>query len=125
MQGSTIGVEYIWLVQSRPKLGAWRGDLDRLLLDNETKPARERLTLIRIDFRGAARARLQGSYDAGRRYAKSGVSNAGRRRGSLCAAELCAGPSYSLPGQAQHNITGVKDWTPIEGQTSAPIDSPA
>ena len=35
-------------VQPRPKLGPWKGDLDRLLAANEAKPARERLTLIRL-----------------------------------------------------------------------------
>ena len=34
-------------VQPRPKLGAWTGELERILTANETKAARERLTLIR------------------------------------------------------------------------------
>ena len=35
-------------VQPLPKLGLWRDELDRLLGINEAKPARERLTLIRL-----------------------------------------------------------------------------
>ena len=35
-------------VQPRPKLGAWTGELERILTANETKAARERLTLIRV-----------------------------------------------------------------------------
>ncbi len=35
-------------VQPLPKLGRWRDELDRLLAANEAKPARERLTLIRL-----------------------------------------------------------------------------
>jgi hypothetical protein len=35
-------------VQPLPKLGLWREELDRLLGINEAKPARERLTLIRL-----------------------------------------------------------------------------
>jgi transposase len=61
--------EYMRVVQPRPKLGAWRGDLDRMLSDNEARPARERLTLIRVfeELRGLG---YEGSYDAVRRYAK-------------------------------------------------------
>jgi hypothetical protein len=35
-------------VQPMPKLGAWREQLDGLLAANEVKPARERLTLMRV-----------------------------------------------------------------------------
>ena len=34
--------------QPLPKIGPWRHDLDALLLANERKPPRERLTMIRI-----------------------------------------------------------------------------
>jgi transposase len=57
-------------VQPLPRLGRWRDDLDRLLSTNESKSARERLTLIRIfeELRGLG---YEGGYDAVRRYAKS------------------------------------------------------
>src|ERR1700761_9520356 len=71
--------------QPQPKLGPWRDQLDALLLGNEGKAARERLTLIRI-FEALRGLGYGGSYDAVRRYAKAW--GAGR---SLCAAELCAG----------------------------------
>ena len=56
-------------VQPLPRLGRWRDDLDRLLSSNEAKPARERLTLIRIfeELRGLG---YEGGYDAVRRYAR-------------------------------------------------------
>ena len=56
-------------VQPLPKLGRWKADLDRILSENEAKPARERLTLIRIfeELRGLGYA---GGYDAVRRYAR-------------------------------------------------------
>src|SRR5260370_1080893 len=46
-------------VQPLPKLGRWTTDLDELLARNETKAAREQLTLIRIfeELRGRLRAR--------------------------------------------------------------------
>jgi len=55
--------------QPLPRIDAWREQLDGLLLANEGKPARERLTLIRIfeELRGLG---YEGSYDAVRRYAK-------------------------------------------------------
>src|SRR6202521_590570 len=34
-------------VQPRPKLGAWKAELDQVLTNNLARPARERLTLIR------------------------------------------------------------------------------
>ena len=39
-------------VQPLPKLGCWKAELDRLLAANEAKPARERLTLIRVGASG-------------------------------------------------------------------------
>src|SRR5258708_11652475 len=61
--------EYEREVQPRPKLGRWTDDLDRLLTDNVTKPAREQLTLIRVfeELRGRG---YEGGYDAVRRYAR-------------------------------------------------------
>jgi transposase len=55
--------------QPQPKLGPWRDKLDALLLGNEGKAARERLTLIRI-FEALRGLGYDGSYDAVRRYAK-------------------------------------------------------
>ena len=56
--------------QPLPRIDPWRGQLDGLLLANEGKAARERLTLIRIfeELRGLG---YEGSYDAVRRYAKA------------------------------------------------------
>ncbi len=67
--GATI-FEYARAVQPRPKLGVWGDTLGRMLSDNAAKPARERLTLIRIfeELRGLG---YTGSYDAVRRYAKA------------------------------------------------------
>ena len=50
-------------------LVTWREQLDGLLLENAGKPARERLTLIRI-FEELRALGYEGSYDAVRRYAK-------------------------------------------------------
>jgi transposase len=57
-------------VQPQPKLGRWKADLDRMLVENAAKPQRERLTLIRLfeDLHGLGYA---GGYDAVRRYARS------------------------------------------------------
>lgn len=56
--------------QPRPRIDPWRKQLDDLLLANEGKPARERLTLIRIfeELRGLG---YEGGYDAVRRYTKT------------------------------------------------------
>jgi transposase len=55
--------------QPLPRIDPWREQLDQLLLANEGKAARERLTLIRMfeELRGLG---YEGSYDAVRRYAK-------------------------------------------------------
>ena len=56
--------------QPLPRIGPWRDQLGGLLLANEGKPARERLTLIRI-FEELRALGYDGSYDAVRRYAKA------------------------------------------------------
>jgi transposase len=55
--------------QPLPRIDPWRKQLDDLLLANEGKPRRERLTLIRIfeELRGLG---YQGSYDASRHDAR-------------------------------------------------------
>src|SRR6202140_1995325 len=53
--------------QPLPKIGPWTDQLDELLLANEGKAARERLTLIRLfeELRGRG---YGGGDEAGRRY---------------------------------------------------------
>src|ERR1700733_5359887 len=56
-------------IQPRPKLGRWKGEIDRMLTKNAEASARERLTLIRLfeELRGLG---YEGGYDAVRRYAR-------------------------------------------------------
>ena len=61
---------YVREKQPQPKIGPWRDHLDALLLANQDKAARERLTLIRI-FETLRGLGYGGSYDAVRRYAGS------------------------------------------------------
>ena len=65
--------------QPLPKIGPWRDKLDQLLLENEAKASRERLTLIRLfeELRGCG---YDGGYDAVRRYARRWARSAGKRR---------------------------------------------
>jgi transposase len=55
--------------QPLPRIGPWRDRLDGLLLANEQRAARERLTLVRVfeELRGLG---YEGGYDAVRRYAR-------------------------------------------------------
>jgi hypothetical protein len=69
LRSGATSFEYARAVQPRPKLGAWHGDLDRMLSDNEGRSSRERLTLIRV-FEELRSLGYEGSYDAVRRYAK-------------------------------------------------------
>ena len=66
--------------QPQPKIGPWREELEALLLANDGKPARERLTLIRL-FETLRGAGYEGGYDAVRRYAKAWQ----RQRGATAA----------------------------------------
>src|ERR1700741_2387527 len=55
--------------QPLPRIDPWREQLEGLLLENEGKPVRERLTRMRI-FEELRALGYEGSYDAIRRYAK-------------------------------------------------------
>jgi transposase len=79
--------------QPLPKIGPWREQLDALLLENDGKPARERLTFIRLfeELRGFGYA---GSYDAVRRYAISWR----KERGAATAPAFV--PLIFAPGEA-------------------------
>src|SRR5271166_5369337 len=79
--------------QPLPKIGPWSDQLDQLLLANEAKGARERLTLIRLfeELRGLG---YDGGYDAVRRYARRWAKQHGQ---STAAAYV---PLSFAPGEA-------------------------
>src|SRR6266699_3201400 len=79
--------------QHLPKIGRWRYSLDQLLSENEAKPIRERLTLIRLfeELRGRG---YEGGYDAVRRYARRLATE----RGQATAAAFV--PLSFAPGDA-------------------------
>ena len=79
--------------QPLPRIGPWQAELDRLLLANEGKAARERLTLIRV-FEELAGLGYEGGYDAVRRYARSWI----RDRSSNVASAFV--PLSFAPGEA-------------------------
>jgi transposase len=95
--------------QPLPKLGPWVGALDGLLLGNEAKSARERLTLIRVfeELRGQG---YDGSYDAVRRYSKSWA----KERGAVTAQafvplSFAAGEAYQFDWS--HEIVVIRGVT--------------
>jgi transposase len=77
----------------RGGIGRWRDSLDQLLSENEAKPLRERLTLIRLfeELRGRG---YEGGYDAVRRYAQRWA----KERGQAAAAAFV--PLSFAPGDA-------------------------
>src|SRR6202049_1723507 len=79
--------------QPLPKIGPWRDKLDQLLLANEGKAARERLTLIRL-FEEVGGLGYDGGYDAVRRYAREWS----KERGHSTAAAYV--PLTFAPGEA-------------------------
>jgi|SRR6266851_9978998 len=76
-------------VQPLPKLGRWRGELDRLLAANAAKAGRERLTLIRLfeELRGLG---YEGVYDAVRRCARGWR----KERAAVLAETMCRSPLH-------------------------------
>jgi transposase len=93
IRSDTTEFRYERGVQPMPKLGSWLEQLDGLLASNEDKPARERLTLIRV-FESLRDLGFDGGYDAVRRYAK----NWRKARGATAAQAYI--PLSFAPGEA-------------------------
>ena len=70
LRSGATSFEYEREVQPLPKIGPWKADLERILAGNSARPARERLTLMRVfeELRGLG---YRGGYDAVRRYGRS------------------------------------------------------
>ena len=83
-------------IQPRPKLGRWMGELGGMLEANGRKPARERLTLIRLfeELRGLG---YDGGYDAVRRYARHwSRENAGSTTAAFVPLSFAPGEAYQF-----------------------------
>ena len=87
LRSEATSFSYQRQVQPLPRLGRWRDDLDRLLVTNASKLARERLTLIRV-FEELRALGYEGGYDAVRRYARNW-----HRERSAAVDALCRSPS--------------------------------
>jgi transposase len=96
-------------VQPRPKLGAWLGELDRLLATNAARAGRERLTVMQLyeELRGLG---YDGGYDAVRRYASTWK----QAQGSGTAAAFV--PLTFAPGEA-HQFDWSHEVVLIDGVT--------
>jgi transposase len=103
--------QYERKVQPLPTIGPWREQLDQLLMANEGKATRERLTLIRL-FEELREAGFKGSYDAVRRYAKAW----GKDRGSVTAdayvpLSFAAGEAYQFDWS--HEVVRINNATVV------------
>ncbi|KAB1067412.1 IS21 family transposase [Methylobacterium planeticum] len=93
IRSEATAFQYTRAVQPAPKLGSWRGELDRMLLANASKVRRERLTLMRI-YEALRGLGYEGGYDAVRRYAK------GWKRERAAVAAQAFVPLSFAPGEA-------------------------
>jgi len=109
LRSGATSFEYTRAVQPWPKLGAWHGDLDRMLLDNEARPTRDQLTLIRIfeELRGLG---YEGSYDAVRRYAKKWRVERGAATAEACV-PLSFAPAEAYQFDWSHEVVLINGTT--------------
>src|SRR5271163_616894 len=106
-------------VQPQPKIGPWRERLDSLLLENDGKPARERLTLIRV-FEELHALGYEGGY-GGSPLRPSLEQGARERDGErLCAAVVCAGRGLPVRLEPRHRCDGRGD-DDREGRARSPL----
>ncbi|MGH7084878.1 MAG: IS21 family transposase, partial [Acetobacteraceae bacterium] len=96
LRSGETSFSYERAVQPRPRLGRWKVDLDRLLLANVGKPARERLTLIRL-FEELRALGYDGGYDAVRRYARTwSVEHASQTAAAFVPLSFAPGEAYQF-----------------------------
>ncbi len=82
--------------QPHPRLGRWKSELERMLTENGRKPARERLTLIRL-FETLRDLGYEGGYDAVRRYARAWTrANASQTAAAFVPLSFDAGEAYQF-----------------------------
>jgi hypothetical protein len=109
--------------QPLPRIGPWRQRLESLLEENESKAARERLTLVRLyeELRGLG---FEGSYAAVRRYAIAWrEKRVSATADAFCAADVRAGRGLSIRLEPRDRCDGRGD-DDREGRTSAPLPQP-
>ena len=95
----------------QPKIGPWRDRLDSLLLENGGKPARERLTLIRV-FEELRALGYEGGYDAVRRYARTwSKQHAGETANAYVPLTFAPGEAYQF--DCSHEIVVMDGVTTI------------
>ena len=109
LRSGKTAFEYERQVQPLPKVGPFKDALERALATNEAKPARERLTLIRI-FEDLRALGYEGGYDAVRRFARAWSKE---RSASVAAAYV---PLSFAPGEAyqfdwSHEVVLIKGTT--------------
>ena len=124
LRSDETSFSYARQVQPRPKLGRWKGELDRLLAANAEAPARERLTLIRI-FEELRALGYEGGYDAVRRYASAWAkSNASTTASAFVPLTFAPGEAYQFDWS--HEIVVLDGVTTIDPRcclTTAPAIS--
>ena len=105
-------------VQPQPKIGPWRERLDSLLLENDGKPARERLTLIRVfeELRGLG---YEGGYDAVRRYARAWGKERARKTASAATSPPAWPPSTARPARCRHRTPRLAGRRPSRSRGAA------
>src|SRR5438270_204127 len=102
LRSGATSFEYARAVQPRPKLGAWHGDLDRMLSDHQARPARERLTLIRMFEGSHASATWLARSRSGSSQGKALVKAAGTVSTSFAASFWLSGGSGKLSKTSGH-----------------------
>ena len=106
-------------VQPQPKIGPWREQLDSLLLENDGKPARERLTLIRV-FEELRALGYEGGYDAVRRYARAWGKEHASETASAYVPLRCAGRGLPVRWEPRDRRDGRGD-DDREGRARSPL----